>query len=159
MPCDVLFIGEAPGKSEDVVGEPFVGRAGKLLDSWIVPVFKTRSLTWCITNTVACRPTDFCGGANRQPSPEELQLCKPRLFEFINACEPLAIILLGRVAAEHLADLNRCSILELPHPAYILRNGGMESSANDEIRRKLGDFLDKYVIAHDERKYDGHEKF
>src|SRR3990167_7599455 len=83
LPCDVLFIGEGPGKSEDVLGEPFVGISGRILDSWIAEVISKTTLRWAVTNIVACRPTDRLGGPNRAPTKEEICNCESRLVHFV----------------------------------------------------------------------------
>ena len=84
VPCDLLLIGEAPGKTEDAVGQPFVGKSGKLLDEWLIEVrliLAELNLVagsshqplpkFAITNTVCCRPMDRRGGPNRPPSLQE----------------------------------------------------------------------------------------
>lgn len=135
IPCDVLFLGEGPGQSEDVLGEPFVGRAGRLLDLWIEDVCTLwESCSICITNIVACRPTDKLGGRNRSPNLQERHNCEGRLYEFIDIVSsegaPI-IVALGKYAADYSPDFR------LPHPAYVLRNGGRGSEMDQEVRDEL----------------------
>jgi uracil-DNA glycosylase family 4 len=88
LPCRVLLVGEAPGESENVVGQPFVGPAGQLLD---VVIRRAQKKTWnwsyAITNLVACIPRDEAGGKAGQPSDEAIEQCSPRLCEFIRLCD------------------------------------------------------------------------
>src|SRR6266446_4488811 len=95
IPCDIMFIGEAPGRSEDSLGQPFVGVAGHLLDSAIV---QAKSLTrfnprMFFTNLLCCRPVAE-GGGNRAPTLVEVQNCAPRLLETVKICQPKLIICL-----------------------------------------------------------------
>jgi uracil-DNA glycosylase family 4 len=96
--ADLLFVGEAPGESEDERGEPFVGRSGDVLDSGLRDVGLNRSDVR-ITNTVRCRPPD-----NRDPTGEERANCRGYLAREIAAIDPELVITLGKVPAEHLLD-------------------------------------------------------
>jgi len=120
----VMFIGEAPGLSEDKIGKPFVGRSGKLLREVISQT--DRSLGWLITNVVACRPTDESGN-NRPPEPSEILACRVRLTEVIHICNPLVIVAVGMIAQYSLPPAvcgNPISWLTCLHPSYLLRTGG-----------------------------------
>ncbi len=86
----ILFIGEGPGKDEDLQGKPFVGAAGKFLTTLIESIGLTREDVY-ITNVVKCRPPE-----NRDPFPEEISACWPFLIRQIKAIEPLVIVTLGR---------------------------------------------------------------
>lgn len=128
VPCwpDVLFIGEAPGKAEDHSGQPFVGQAGKLLDTQLVE-WPAERLTYTIVNALLCRPCDRTGGSNRTPSPQEVANCNPRLQEQIASIAPVyAVVLLGKTA-ERAFDLFGAEYplpaFRLWHPAYLLRKG------------------------------------
>ncbi len=88
--ADVMFIGEAPGKDEDLQGKPFVGAAGKLLNSMIESIGMTREQVF-ITNVVKCRPP-----GNRDPLPEEVKSCWPYLEAQIKIIKPKLIVTLGR---------------------------------------------------------------
>jgi len=90
----VLLIGEAPGRDEDRVGKPFVGRAGQLLDKMLASIGLDRNTNAYITNVINWRPPD-----NRDPTPEEAAACLPFLRRHIELADPQVIILLGAVAA------------------------------------------------------------
>lgn len=125
----LMFIGEGPGRDEDLRGEPFVGAAGHLLDRIIRAMGLQRQEVY-IANTVKCRPP-----RNRNPMPEELAACRSYLMRQVAAIRPEVIVLLGRVAAQAVlqtdAPLGRlrarfhdwCGIPVMCtyHPAYLLR--------------------------------------
>ncbi len=90
----IMFIGEAPGRNEDIAGRPFVGSAGKLLDEVLLEVGLARNDIY-ITNTVKCRPPN-----NRTPYKEEIEACLPYLLEEISILSPKIIVTLGRVSGE-----------------------------------------------------------
>lgn len=128
----LMIIGEAPGKDEDLMGEPFVGRAGKLLDEILFSMGVTRDDVY-ITNTVKCRPPQ-----NRNPFHEEIESCSDYLNQQIQSINPSIIILLGKVAAnrmlgtdESMSELRQVIFNHQPsntpmivfyHPAYLLRS-------------------------------------
>ena len=134
VPCDILFIGEAPGASEDVIGQPFVGPGGRLLEriteeaigkakqsmgtDWS-DVHKQLNLSF--TNLVCCIPKDDIGNKLHEPPKQAIKSCSPRLQEFINLCDPLLVVAVGNLAAKTLdVDLEFISII---HPTAILRMG------------------------------------
>lgn len=134
VPCDVLFIGEAPGKSENVSGLPFDGPAGKLLDEMIseavqglCPTNTETSLPrLAFTNIVCCIPLDESGDKVAEPDPAHAKACSPRLIEFIDkVAQPKAIIFVGKYAAKYVKkfypDKRPWHIAEITHPAAILR--------------------------------------
>lgn len=133
LPCHVLFIGEAPGKTENLRGEPFVGRAGTILNQMIGDLAqRVGHFTYCITNTVACRPTDFLGGPNRAPHLEEMTCCRSRLIEMLRMAAPKIVIALGKVAAGQLSDIKEFEVVPrivAVHPAFIARKGGTTGDA------------------------------
>jgi len=129
----VVFIGEAPGKQEDEQGEPFVGRAGDLLEEWIDALGLTED-AYAITNIVKYRPPD-----NRTPTQEERERFGPWLEAELEAMDPEYIITLGKTATSHfIEDMDSflsdvCytatetvhgTVVPFPHPAYLLRQGG-----------------------------------
>lgn len=142
--AEVLFIGEAPGKQEDLQGEPFVGAAGKLLDEMLASVSLQRPDVY-ITNIVKYRPPD-----NRDPLPTEIQAFLPFLQAQIKAVDPKLIVTLGRHSMEYFLPGKRISqvhgkrqqvyaqladttdvprtILPLYHPAAALYNGGLRQT-------------------------------
>lgn len=96
--AEIVFIGEAPGRDEDVQGEPFVGRAGQLLDKILAAIKFSRDDVY-IANILKCRPP-----GNRDPLPEEAQVCLPILLQQIKLIRPKLICCLGRVSAQILLD-------------------------------------------------------
>ena len=132
-----LFVGEGPGRNEDMQGEPFVGPAGKLLDSMLAAMGLRRGENAYIANIVKCRPTG-ADGRDRPPMPEEVAACMPYLDRQIALIQPAIIVALGKTAALSLLKLDpdtpvsklRGSIhryASLPlvvtyHPAYLLRS-------------------------------------
>lgn len=94
----LMLIGEGPGRDEDKLGRPFVGRAGKLLDKILEAAGFQREETY-IANVVKCRPSQ-----NRTPLPEEIQACYPHLQEQINIIRPKIIVCLGAMSAKTLVD-------------------------------------------------------
>ena len=130
----VMFIGEAPGRDEDRVGKPFVGRAGQLLDKMLASIGLSRKTNAYITNVINWRPPD-----NRDPTPEEAAMCLPFLRRHIELADPGVIILLGAVAARHVMGISdgimksrgrwmeyrvgekMVPIMPTLHPAYLLR--------------------------------------
>ena len=129
--AEVMFIGEGPGEQEDLRGEPFVGRAGQLLDKFLACVDLERSTNIYIANIVKCRPPQ-----NRDPLPAEQETCIAWLFEQIRLMDPKIIVCLGRIAAKRfIADdykitLRHGEFIEIDgrivtatyHPAAVLRN-------------------------------------
>ena len=92
-----LFVGEAPGRDEDLQGEPFVGQAGKLLDSMLAALGMQRGVDVFIANVLKCRPPN-----NRNPEPDEVRCCEPYLNRQIALLQPKLIVALGKVAAVNL---------------------------------------------------------
>jgi len=127
--AEVMFVGEAPGRDEDLKGEPFVGRAGQLLDKILEAInFKREDIF--IANMLKCRPPN-----NRDPQPEEMAVCFPYLAEQIRLIQPKIICALGRIAAQALLqtttplgrlrkqwhDFNGILFMVTYHPAALLR--------------------------------------
>lgn len=131
-----LFIGEGPGRNEDIQGEPFVGPAGKLLDNILLAMGLARGENAYIANIVKCRPTDE-NGRDRPPAADEVAACLPYLQRQIELIQPTVLVALGKTAALSLLGLDpstpvsklRGSVhcyAERPlivtyHPAYLLR--------------------------------------
>ena len=130
--ADWLIIGEAPGADEDRKGEPFVGRAGQLLNAMLQAIGLNRQQVY-IANILKCRPPN-----NRDPKPEEAACCAPYLQRQIELIQPKVILALGRIAAQRLLQTNSAlgrlrgkvhhlDTLSTPvivtyHPAYLLRS-------------------------------------
>lgn len=119
VPSEILFIGEAPGRSEDVLGAPFVGPAGKQLDEMIEQAIDAQ-YDYAITNLIACIPLDDEGGKTAEPPKVSILACKPRLQEFVSLVKPKLIVLVGKLAAKH-ASLSDYRTIQIMHPAGILR--------------------------------------
>ena len=134
----LLFIGEGPGQNEDLQGEPFVGRGGKLLDKMLAAVHLDRNKNIYIANIVKCRPPQ-----NRDPFPEEQEQCNRWLQAQIELIKPKIIVCLGRIAAmkmfkpdikitkEHGQFFEKDRILYMAtlHPAALLRNPNNKPAA------------------------------
>jgi DNA polymerase len=131
VPCDVLFIGEAPGESENVIGLPFVGPAGRLLDQVIRQSGLAGSgLHYAMTNLVACVPRDEDGGGKiAEPPDDAVRQCGLRLVEFVALCNPMLVVCVGKLAQgwldpgyKHAIKLERAvPMIDITHPAAILR--------------------------------------
>ena len=145
----VMFIGEGPGEQEDIQGEPFVGRAGQLLDKMLYAVDLDRHKNVYITNIVKCRPP-----MNRDPQEDEQESCIGYLREQTRLIRPRIIVTLGRIAGmklikpdlritrEHGMWVERKGVLMMPmfHPAALLRNQSqMEPAFRDflVLREKI----------------------
>jgi DNA polymerase len=138
-----MFVGEAPGADEDAQGEPFVGRAGQLLNAMITAIGLEREEVY-IANVIKCRPPN-----NRDPQAGEVEQCEPYLIRQIELIRPRLIVALGRHAAHSLlkTDLalarlrnQRLSYQDIPlivtyHPAYLLRTPSDKRKAWDDLRR------------------------
>lgn len=145
VPSEILFIGEAPGRSEDLRGEAFVGRAGKILDAALADAAKLAGRensppTFYVTNTVGCIPLDEKQGPFREPLRDEILACWPRVASTARLVDPDHIVLLGNVAAEAVGD-KFPEAKRLRHPAYILRRGGLASTEYRTFVRELADIF------------------
>jgi len=140
--AEFMFIGEAPGKEEDLAGRPFVGRSGELLSMALEKLSLHRSSVF-ITNIVKCRPTvDNLKQKDRPPQPVEINSCLPYLEKQIDLMKPRSIITLGSVATRTLLGTKTpisklrgsgylyrgVNLYPCFHPSYILRNGGINST-------------------------------
>ncbi len=131
--ADLMFVGEGPGEQEDLEGEPFVGRAGKLLTTLIEGIGLTRDAVY-IANVVKCRPP-----GNRDPLPAEIESCRPYLEAQLALIQPLVVVSLGNFATKLLLDTKegitklrgrefrfreRAVLVPALHPSAVLRSGG-----------------------------------
>ena len=126
--AEVMFIGEAPGKQEDLGAEPFIGAAGKLLNSLLEIAGLKREEIY-IANVLKCRPPN-----NRDPLPSEIEICSPYLRDQVRAINPLILVTLGRFASQFILKTDvgishlrgrvhltgRFSVLPIYHPAAAL---------------------------------------
>jgi len=139
--ADLLFVGEGPGEQEDLTGEPFVGRAGRLLTSLIEGIGLTRAEVY-IANVVKCRPP-----GNRTPTHEEAAACAPYLDRQVDLIGPKLIVALGKTAATRLLA-TEASLASLRgkvhryrgipvvvtyHPAYLLRSLPEKAKAWEDL--------------------------
>jgi uracil-DNA glycosylase len=145
--ADLLFVGEGPGREEDLAGEPFVGRSGKLLDRLMWEELGLTRDRCYIANVVKCRPPQ-----NRDPAPGEIDACRPYLEDQIVIIDPRVIVTLGNFATKLLLDSNKgirelrgrlfdrgtAQLVPTYHPAYVLRAGGeaMAEMRADLVRAK-----------------------
>ncbi len=152
--AEVMFIGEGPGENEDLQGEPFVGRAGKLLDKMLTAVDLDRNKNIYIANIVKCRPPQ-----NRDPKPEEQEQCIEWLRSQVRLIKPKIIVCLGRIAAakiikpdikitkEHGQWIQKGDYLMMAmlHPAAILRDPRRKPDAFNDfliLRDKINEICD-----------------
>lgn len=143
--ADWLFVGEAPGRHEDLQGEPFVGRAGKLLDMMIAALGMRREQVF-IANVLKCRPPN-----NRDPLPGEIEQCEPYLHRQLALIQPKVIVALGRISAQallrtgdalsklrgttHRYGPDHIPLVVTYHPAYLLRSPEQKAKAWDDLWR------------------------
>lgn len=139
-----LVVGEAPGADEDRLGEPFVGRAGKLLNPMLLAIGLRREQAY-IANILKCRPPE-----NREPTPGEAVCCRPFLERQIALIQPRIILAVGRIAAQNLLDTDtqigklrgrahrfgpaRIPLVVTYHPAYLLRSPREKRKSWDDLR-------------------------
>lgn len=114
--ADIMLIGEGPGENEDLQGQPFVGRSGQLLDKFLASVDLSRDKNVYIANMVKCRPPK-----NRDPKPEEQDMCINWLREQFKIIKPRIIVCVGRISAQKLIDKN--FKVTQQHGEFIDKNG------------------------------------
>ena len=145
--ADLLVIGEAPGADEDRQGEPFVGRAGQLLNAMLLAMGFKREAVF-IANIVKCRPPN-----NRDPKAEEALRCEPYLLRQIELIQPRMILAVGRIAAQNLLKTDitvgkmrgrvhafgerRIPLVVTYHPAYLLRSPDQKGKAWQDLQLAL----------------------
>ena len=141
--AEVLFIGEAPGANEDIQGEPFVGRGGKLLDDMLAMIGLDRTRIY-ITNSVKCRPPE-----NRDPLNTEKDACHGYLARQLALMKPKIIVCLGRISAMELIkpdfkitqehgrffEKDGCLMMALYHPAALLRDPNKKPETFEDLKR------------------------
>ncbi|HSS62467.1 MAG TPA: uracil-DNA glycosylase [Candidatus Limnocylindrales bacterium] len=151
-PTNIMIVGEAPGFNEDRQGEPFVGAAGKLLDTLLARIGLSRADVY-ITNVLKCRPP-----MNRDPLPNEVEACSPYLKQQLDLIQPKVVLILGRHALERLMPgqgsisrihgslIRRGDVAYVPlyHPAAALHNGSLVADLErdfDALKRYLDQLL------------------
>ena len=145
--ADLMFVGEAPGRDEDLQGEPFVGRAGQLLTDIIKAMKLTRDDVY-IANVIKCRPPE-----NRNPEPDELDACRPWIRRQIELIQPKVIVALGRFALQSLTEksysissvrgqwLEHDGVRIMPtyHPAYLLRTPAAKKDVWSDMKKVMAE--------------------
>ncbi len=149
----IMFIGEGPGRDEDELGRPFVGRAGQLLDKMLASIGLTRNDVY-IANVLKCRPP-----GNRDPEPDEAAACIGYLRAQVALIKPKIIVCLGRISAKHILgqdiritrdrgvwhEVKGFSIMPTYHPAALLRNEPLKKDAYKDllaIRAKYNEIVE-----------------
>ena len=141
--ASLMLVGEAPGENEDLKGEPFVGRAGKLLDKILFAINRTRNDDVYICNVIKCRPPN-----NRDPLTSEVKECEPYLIHQINLIRPKLIVALGRIAGKTLLNVDNSlksmrgeihnyhgtPLIVTYHPAALLRNPNWKPLAWEDFK-------------------------
>lgn len=142
----LMVVGEGPGADEDAQGEPFVGRAGKLLDEMLAAIGRSRRDNTFIANVVKCRPP-----GNRDPETDEVEACRPYLDQQIRLVKPKLIVGLGRIAAQRLLNTDqplsrlrgplyeygadKTPLLITYHPAYLLRSPREKAKSWEDLKK------------------------
>ena len=145
--ADLMFVGEAPGRDEDIQGKPFVGRAGQLLTDIIKAMKLTRDDVY-IANVIKCRPPE-----NRNPEPDELEACRPWIRRQIELIQPKVIVTLGRIPLQSLTEkgyaissvrgqwleYNGIKVMPTYHPAYLLRNPAAKKDVWSDMKKVMAE--------------------
>lgn len=141
--AELMFVGEAPGRDEDLQGEPFVGRAGQLLTKIIEAIGLSRDQVY-IANVIKCRPPE-----NRNPEPDEVATCEPFLFRQVDVIRPKVIVALGTFAAKALLrtddPISRlrgriyayrgAKLVPTFHPAFLLRSPDRKRDTWEDMKK------------------------
>lgn len=146
LQAPLMVVGEGPGADEDASGEPFVGRAGKLLDEMLRAIGRSRQTDTFIANIVKCRPP-----GNREPAEDEAEACRGYLEQQLRLVRPRLIVALGRVAAQRLLITDTpigkmrgqtytwgpegTPLMVTYHPAYLLRNPVEKAKSWEDLKR------------------------
>jgi DNA polymerase len=146
--AELVFVGEGPGRDEDEQGEPFVGRAGRLLTEIITKGMRLTREDVYIANVVKCRPPE-----NRNPEPDEVASCEPFLLRQLDLIRPRVIVALGKFAVQTLLrtkapisrlrgqwhDYHGIKLMPTFHPAYLLRNPAEKRVVWEDIKQVMGE--------------------
>ena len=141
--ASLMLVGEAPGEQEDLSGEPFVGRAGQLLDKMLAAIDRSRENDVFICNVLKCRPPE-----NRDPKSDEINQCEPYLVNQIDLIKPKLIVALGRIAGKTLLGVDKSlkdmrkkihnyhdsDLIVTYHPAALLRNPNWKPYAWEDFK-------------------------
>jgi uracil-DNA glycosylase family 4 len=145
--ADLMFIGEAPGRDEDLQGKPFVGRAGQLLTDIIKAMKLTRDDVY-IANVIKCRPPE-----NRNPEPDELEACRPFIRRQVELIKPKVIVTLGKFALQSLSgkahaisasrgqwtEYEGIKVMPTYHPAYLLRTPSAKKDVWNDMKKVMAE--------------------
>jgi uracil-DNA glycosylase len=145
--AELMFVGEAPGRDEDLAGIPFVGRAGQLLTDIIKAMGFARDQVY-IANVIKCRPPE-----NRNPEADEIEQCRPFLERQIELVNPRVIVTLGRFAFQSMIDadmaisaargnwfqLGSVKVMPTYHPAYLLRNPSAKKEVWSDMKKVMAE--------------------
>jgi DNA polymerase len=145
--ADLMFIGEAPGRDEDLKGEPFVGRAGQLLTDIIKAMKLSRERVY-IANVIKCRPPE-----NRNPEPDELDACRPFIRRQVELIQPKVIVALGKFGLQSLLqksypisavrgqwlDYDGIKLMPTYHPAYLLRTPAAKKDVWADMKKVMAE--------------------
>jgi uracil-DNA glycosylase len=143
--AELVFVGEGPGRDEDIQGLPFVGRAGKLLTQMIEAMGLKREDVY-ICNVVKCRPPE-----NRAPEPDEMETCSPFLYRQLAVIQPKAVVCLGAIAFQALygakqsisrlrgqwLEFRGIPMMATYHPAYLLRNPNAKGDVWEDLKKVM----------------------
>ncbi len=143
--AQLVFVGEGPGRDEDIQGLPFVGRAGKLLTQMIEAMGLKRDDVY-ICNVVKCRPPE-----NRAPEPDEMETCSPFLYRQLTVIQPKVVVCLGAIAFQALygakqsisrlrgqwLEFRGIPMMATYHPAYLLRNPNAKGDVWDDLKKVM----------------------
>ena len=135
LPADVCFIGEAPGEAEDVLGLPFVGPAGQMLDDWVRRAYEPlpNKPATAYMNLIGCIPRTEAGEKVHEPDPDSVDACAPRLLALVAMARPKLVVCVGQVARDwtdpkyrgnvvlNHPDGTRIDRIAIDHPARVLR--------------------------------------
>lgn len=141
--AELVIVGEAPGRDEDIQGEPFVGRAGQLLNRMLSAIGLSREEVY-ICNVIKCRPPE-----NRDPLPDEVASCEPFLIRQLQAIRPKVILAMGRFAAQTLLrteekiskirgqfrEYQGIPVMPTYHPAFLLRNPSQRRPVWEDLQK------------------------
>ena len=141
--ASLMLVGEAPGEQEDLSGEPFVGRAGQILDKMLAAIDRSRENDVFICNVLKCRPPE-----NRDPKSDEINQCEPYLVNQIDLIKPKLIVALGRIAGKTLLGVDKSlkdmrkkihnyhdsDLIVTYHPAALLRNPNWKPYAWEDFK-------------------------
>ena len=151
----LAIIGEAPGADEDAAGEPFVGRAGKMLDK-LLEGAKIKRHQVFITNAVKCRPTQNNGKKNRTPTVDECESCRPWLYRELELVRPKVIVTLGKVSTESVLALPKNFTLgeyvNKSHETHLRRENCPEIIA--DTYNVVPCWHPSYLMQHGRKKFD-----